>query len=123
LNPKIRNISRVVIIVVAAALVLSLLGLGVAHPQSGLKSALGPADSSIAIYYKTNNVGKGSKALVITGQKNTDPVLALVKSVDKDFVHIQSGTMLQSIDKKKSVKGKLIVVIPFIGYLFNLIGL
>ena len=61
--------------------------------------------------------------VVNTGQPNSDPALSIVNSVDKQFVHIQSGTMLQAIDLEKNVKGKLLLVIPFAGYLFNALGL
>ena len=123
LNSKFKNLIRVLILVIAFVFLLSILGLGFAHPKSGLKNALGPASSSLAVYYDTKNISKGSKVVVNTGQPNSDPALSIVNSVDKQFVHIQSGTMLQAIDLEKSVKGKLILVIPFAGYLFNALGL
>jgi hypothetical protein len=97
-------------------------GLRIDHPHSGLKNALGSAKSSIALYRSTASFGTGDIVVVNTGDKNLDPSLARVSNVSKDGVDIQSGPQIQRVEAQ-AVKGKLLVIIPFIGSLFSIIGL
>ena len=98
------------------------LGLRFDHPQSGLKNALGSATSSIALYRHNSNYNQGSIVVVNTGDKNLDPALARVSNVSKDGVDIQSGPQIQRV-QANNVKGRLLVIIPFIGTLFSAVGL
>jgi hypothetical protein len=98
------------------------LGLRLDHPQSGLKNALGSAESSIALYRHNSNYQKGSIVVVNTGDKNLDPALAIVSNISKDGIDIQSGAQIQRVDSKE-VKGKLLVIIPFFGTLLSVVGL
>jgi len=123
-----RNISvssrvlRPIILLIILLLILMGAGLRFDHPESGLKSALGPANSSIAVYWHGNSVAKGDKLVVSTGKPGQDPALALVTGISPGFVDIQSGRELQRIATNQ-VHGKLIAIIPFIGIIVNLIGL
>ena len=97
-------------------------GLRIDHPHSGLKKALGSAKASIALYRSTTSFGAGDTVVVNTGDKNLDPALARVSNVSNDGVDIQSGPQIQRVEAQ-AVKGKLLVIIPFIGSLFSIIGL
>ena len=105
-------------------LLLILFGLGLRfdHPESGLRSALGPANSSIAVYWHGNSGDKGDKLVVSTGKPGQDPALVLVTGNAPGFIDIQSGQELQRIPLSQ-VHGKLLAIIPFIGFPLNLIGL
>ena len=98
------------------------LGFRFDHPHSGLKNALGSAQSSIALYRSTTSFGTGDIVVVNTGDKKLDPALATVSNVSADGVDIQSGPQIQRVEAK-AVKGKLLVIIPFIGSLFSAVGL
>ena len=101
---------------------LSLVGIRFEHPKSGLRSALGSADSSVAIYWHTKSVSKGAKVVVDTGMKDKDPALAIVSNVSGKDIDIQAGSQLQRITSEK-VHGKLLAIIPFFGYVLKIIGL
>ena len=116
------KILRYVIIAFLIIGLLSLIGIRFEHPKSGLKSALGSADSSIAIYWHTKTVSKGSKIVVNLGSKDKDPALAIVSNVTGKDVDVQAGSQLQRVTPDK-VKGKLLAILPFFGYLFKVIGL
>jgi len=116
------KIVRPIILVALACLLLSAFGLRVSHPQSGLKSALGSASSSVAVYRHTSKVAKSDKIVVTTGIKDSDPALAIVINADKTSVDIQAGTTLQRVETK-NVQGKLILVLPFVGLILNVVGL
>lgn len=116
------RVLRPIILLFLILLILFGLGLRFDHPESGLKSALGPANSSIAVYWHGNSAAKGDKLVVSTGKPGDDPALALVTGATPGFVDIQSGRELQRISTNQ-IHGKLIAIIPFIGYIVNLIGL
>jgi len=111
--------------IILLALLFSLLfafGFRVDHPHSGLKSALGPASSSIAFYHHGTGASKGDKLIVSTGDKIKDPVLAIVSNTGEGFVDIQSGAEMLRIQPNQ-VRGKLIAIVPFVGAILNLVGL
>ncbi len=116
------KIVRPAILVVLVCLLFTAFGFRISHPHSGLKSALGSSSSSLAFYHHTSNVSKGDKIVVTTGLKDKDPALAIVMKADKTSVDIQAGSTLQRVDAK-NVQGKLILVIPFVGFILNLVGL
>lgn len=113
---------RPIILALIFFLILFGLGLRIVHPESGLKSALGPANSSMAVYWHGTSAAKGDKLVVTSGKPGQDPTLALVTGTTPGFVDIQSGRELQRISSNQ-VQGKLLAIVPFIGYLVNLIGL
>lgn len=120
-EPTLKKALMISLKVVAGAsllvLILALAGVRVTHPQTGLKSALGQAKTSIAIYYKTSDVSKGQKVIVHTGLGSADPVLASVFKIKGDDVDLQVGTSLQRVSAKDNIQGKLILVLPFLGYI------
>ena len=108
-----------------AALIIVLafaFGIRVAHPQSGLKNALGSASSGIVVYKKANEFAVGNKVLVTTKEDTASPVLAIVRAVDKDKLEIQSGIATDTIESSDAY-GKLIVMVPFIGTIAGVLGL
>jgi len=115
------RVLRPVILVLIFFIILFGLGLRLGHPESGLKSALGPAKSSIAVYWKGNSVSKGNNVIVTTGKPGQDPTLAVVAGTTSGYVDIQSGRELQRIESNQ-VHGKLLAIIPFVGYLVDLVG-
>jgi hypothetical protein len=115
------SVLRPIILVLIFFLILFGLGLRLGHPESGLKSALGPAKSNIAVYWQGNSVAKGDNVVVSTGKPGEDPALAVVAGTTPGFVDIQSGRELQRIESNQ-VHGKLLAIIPFIGYVVDLVG-
>ena len=110
-------------LIVAAILVaLFALGFRVEHPHSGFKTALGSASSSAVITKKSDQYGVGDKVVAVSASKELSPLLGQVTSVSGTDYSITNGVFLETVEGKK-VNGKMIVVLPFIGYLFNLIGL
>jgi hypothetical protein len=111
-------------IAIAAVIILVAFAFGirVAHPESGLKNALGSASSGLVVYKKTTEFAVGNKILVTTNDETTSPVLAIVRAVDKDKLEIQSGIATDTIDASAAY-GKLIVMVPFIGTIAQVLGL
>ncbi|CAB4752805.1 unannotated protein [freshwater metagenome] len=97
-------------------------GIRVSHPHSGLKNALGSANSGIVVYKKSHDFAVGDKILAKTTDDASSPVLAIVRSVDKEALEIQSGIATDRIEASAAF-GKLIVMVPFIGTIAQVIGL
>ena len=108
---------RPAILLVLIIVLLGIFGIRVTHPQSGLRSALGSAKSTLVIYTHGNKVSVGNRAIVTTGIPGSDPSLVFIRGVEATSVDVQSQKILQRIDNK-AVKGKLLLVIPYLGYIF-----
>ena len=108
--------------ILGVVLLLGLFGVRVGHPNSGLSTALGSASSSVVVYKVNNNLAVGDKIFGESLDKSLSPVLGEVVEKGKDFYTVQNGKFLERISQDDS-RGKLIVVIPFLGYLFNIVGL
>jgi glutathione synthase/RimK-type ligase-like ATP-grasp enzyme len=110
------------IIAVVALLIATLfiVGIRVAHPQLGLQSSLGSAKTTLVIYKSVNVVAKDSKVVVKTNDGQTGTGIARV--VTNEHIDVNLNTKFERIPSK-DIKGKLILVIPFIGVILGVIGL
>ena len=97
------------------------LGFGIAHPESGLKSAAGSATSSVAIMRTGHNATAGDTVIANNPIAFQSPVLAIVASVSKNGYALNTDTGLLNV-KKADVHGRLVLVVPFIGIVLNWIG-
>lgn len=117
-----RNWIRSIAVILVLAVVFSMLGLRVAHPKSGLSSAVGSAKSSLVIYKVSETYTPGQRLLVNTGDRNVDPVVSIARTVTETTVDVQTGTMLVQV-ANNDVKGRIVALFPFIGGLFSAFGL
>ena len=109
--------------VIAIAVVLGLFfgaGFRIAHPVSGLSSALGTAKSSLAIYKSEGQSAVDSK--VVVNVEGVGPAIGIVKSAARGNVDVDLGATFSRIPQN-DVRGKLIAVIPFLGSIAGIIGL
>ena len=97
------------------------LGFGVAHPESGLKSAAGSATSSLAIMRTGHNATVGDTVIANSSIAGKSPVLAIVASVSEDGYTLNTDAGLLVVEKA-DVHGRLVLVVPFIGIVLNWIG-
>jgi len=97
------------------------LGFWFAHPESGLKSAAGSATSSVAIMRTGHNATAGDTVIANSPIADKSPVLAIVASVSEDGYALSTDAGLLVVEKA-DVKGRLVLVVPFIGIVLNWIG-
>ena len=114
----VNTIAAVLLLVV----VFTMLGLRVAHPKSGLNSAVGSAKSSLVIYKKAESFSVGQRLLVNTGSPEMDPAISIARTVGTETVDVQTERMLIQVSNK-DVRGRIVALLPFIGGLFSAIGL
>ena len=108
------------IALVAIIVVLFSFGFRLIHPENGLSSAMGSAKSSVVLYKHSGEYAVGSKVVVeVAGQgKQT----GIVKSATADSVDVDTKVAFVRV-KQEDVLGKLIVVVPFFGTIFGIVGL
>lgn len=106
---------------VVVAVVLFVFGFRLAHPQIGLSNALGSAHSSLMIVKKADTYKSGDK-VVAEAQVGKSPVLGIVAGTEDGSIELilENGVARSTPEK---VKGKLLVVIPFLGTLVGFVGL
>lgn len=103
------------------AIVFTLFGFRLTHPQSGLRSAAGEANTSIVVYRNADEYKVGDKVVIRLEPEAQSPAIGIVRTSDATTVVVQVGDVAVPTQSKE-VLGKLIGVFPFIGVLFNLIG-
>ena len=115
------SLKRIVAVAVAV-LLLGVFGIRIGHPHSGLSTALGSASSSVVIYKSTKDLAIGNKYFGANDVPNMSPVLGEVSDAGKDYYTLKNGKFLERVSKEQA-RGKLIAVIPFLGYLVGAVGL
>ena len=102
-------------------LLLFLFGFRIAHPKDGLANALGSAQSSLVIVKKASVYKSGDK-IVAQPQVGKSPVLGVIASAEGGSLEL---ILEKSVARTtpEDVSGKLVLVIPFVGYLLSVVGL
>ena len=103
------------------AIVFTLFGFRLTHPQSGLRSAAGEANTSVVVYRNADEYKVGDKVVIRLEPEAQSPAIGIVRTSDATTVVVQVGDIAVPTQTTE-VMGKLIGVFPFIGTLFNLIG-
>ena len=109
-------------ITVLLLLILFVFGLRFDHPRGGLSNALGPANTTIAVYLHGHEYKNGDKIIAKSEVKGASPAVVVVTNVGPDYYDVQNQKILERV-KKKDVQGKLLAIIPFLGFPFQIIGL
>ena len=114
-----KNQIRVTAVGAAIVLVLLLAGVRVAHPQSGVGTAIGSAKSSLVIYKKGEETGYKSKIIATTSDGTLG--LGVIAGTDTKQVYLSLGDRYETV-KAENIKGKLIAVLPFLGSILGVFG-
>ena len=115
------NTKRGIIFALILLVILYALGLRVTHPKSGLKNALGTAESSVAVFWHKSEISVGDKVIITTKKLGMSPQIALVNNVNTDSVDVQISGSFERVSMK-NVHGSLVMVFPFFGTLLGMVG-
>lgn len=118
-NPSGRQVALALLVILVGGYAL---GIRIAHPHGGLSNGLGSAQSGIVLYKSSNESVTGSKVIVSFSSPHVSPVLAVVVGNQKNSIAIQTGTKLEAVQPNQ-IKGRLLVVVPFLGVILNTVGL
>lgn len=119
---------RNLIITAVVVAVLFAFGIRLTHPSDGLTSAMGTAQSGIVVYKGADEFKKGDK-IVFQVKDSAFPdrvYLGIVMTSDAAGVGVDAKNIITQInpeDVKSSIKGKMIVIVPFFGKILSLVGL
>lgn len=116
----IRRNARAIAGALAVVLLLFLFGLRIGHPDAGIGTALGNAQSSVVIYKKGQVTDYQSKILAVTGDGKIG--LGVVAGTDTKQVYLSLGDRYETV-KAEKIKGKLLLVVPFLGSIVSVVGL
>jgi len=118
----IKNWLRIVAIAVVVFIFMSVIGFRVGHPQSGLRSAVGSAESSLVLYRQTEKLAAGDRVLVDIGDADLSPATSIVRNIGEGTIDVQAGDLLVTVEPEK-VKGKILALFPFVGSILSIVGL
>jgi len=109
------------VVVLVGALMFSI-GFRVGHPNSGLRSAVGSAESSIVLYRQTEKLSAGDRVLVDIGDPLLSPATSIIQSIAENSVVVQAGGITVTVEEDK-VKGKILALVPFVGSILSIFGI
>ena len=115
-----RRNTRTIAGALAVVLLLFLFGFRIGHPDAGIGTALGTAQSSVVIYKKGQVTDYEAKILAVTGDGKTG--LGVVAGTDTKQVYLSLGDRFETV-KAEKIKGKLLWVVPFLGSVVGVVGL
>lgn len=121
-RPKIRNWVRITAIAAVVIVFMSVIGFRVGHPQSGLRSAVGSAESSIVLYRQTEKLAAGDRVLVDIGDAELSPATSIIRNVNETSIDVQAGDLLVTVEVS-NVRGKILALLPFVGSILSVFGL
>jgi hypothetical protein len=96
--------------------------ISIAHPQSGLDTALGDAKTSLMIVQSKESYAVGDSVVGDTQSQNNNPVFGVVAAVGEG-VYMLNGDLGYLSVAQDEVRGKVIAIIPWWGKLADLVGL
>ena len=119
-----RNLAIAAVVIV----VLFAFGIRLSHPTDGLTSAMGSAQSGVVVYKGADEFKKGDKVVFQLKDSNSpdNVYLGIVMTSDANGVGIDAKNVITQInaeDVKGSIKGKMIVIVPFFGKVLGFVGL
>jgi hypothetical protein len=116
------NVKRGIVFAAILGVILFALGLRIDHPKSGLRNALGSAESSVVVYWHQSKLSVGEKVIVILDKPALDPALAIINNINPDSIDVSTTGAFERVPNE-NVKGTLVMVFPFIGSLLGVFGL
>ena len=111
-------------VTVIAGLVLIALvpaSLKFAHPVAGAKTAVGKADSSIAVVKSQIKYQVGDSVISDLPKNQQSPVIAIVAAVSDRAILLSTDSGYVQI-RPEQLHGKIVAILPFIGQIANLIS-
>jgi hypothetical protein len=108
--------------VIAALAVLIALNISIAHPRSGLDTALGNAKSTLMIVQGKENYAVGESVVGDSPAQPENPVFGVIAAVGEG-VYMLNGDLGYISVGQDDVHGKVLAIAPWWGKLADLIGL
>jgi hypothetical protein len=108
--------------IVALIVTLFAFNISIAHPQSGLDTALGDAKSSLMIVQSKDVYVVGESIVGDTQSESNNPVFGVIAAVG-DGVYMLNGDLGYLSVAQDEVRGKVLAIAPWWGKLASFVGL
>jgi hypothetical protein len=115
------RIIRIIAALLGIVLLLTVFGFHINHPRSGLSNAIGSASSNLVIDKKQKTYNLNDRVLVSIKGAQPSPWFGQIKGVTLDNYLVQTEKALITIPKE-NISGKMVVLVPFLGYLYQIVG-
>jgi hypothetical protein len=126
---KSRNILKPVLIAsgsvstmaVIAFVLFGVIGLQFAHPGAGVGTSMGAANTSVVLIKPDAELVVGKSVLTDIPTSNENPTVAVVAAVNEKAILLATDTGYAQV-RPELVRGKVVMLLPFLGAVANLVG-
>jgi hypothetical protein len=108
-------------IAVIAFVLFGVVGLQFAHPGAGIGTSMGAAKTSVVVIKPDSELVVGKSVLSDLPNKSDNPVVAIVAAVSDKAILLATDTGYAQV-RPESVRGNVVMLLPFLGALANLVG-
>jgi hypothetical protein len=108
-------------VAVIAFVLFGVFGLQFAHPGAGLGTSLGAANTSLVLIKPDAELVVGKSVLADLSNTTENPTVAIVAAVSDKAVLVGTDTGYAQV-RPELVRGKVVMLLPFIGAIVNLVG-
>jgi hypothetical protein len=113
-----RGVLVTALVLSALAVAIKVSPLQIVHPTMGASAGFGTADSALVLSNPQSKYDKGAVVVAHLGDEDNTVLLGTVVQSVEESVLLSTGQGFAQTDSKKVI-GKVVIVIPFIGKLFN----
>jgi hypothetical protein len=108
-------------VAVIAFVLFGVLGLQFAHPAAGLGTSMGAANTSVVLIKPDAELVVGKSVLTDLPNTNENPTVAVVAAVNEKAVLLATDSGYAQV-RPEFVRGKVVMLLPFLGAVANLVG-
>lgn len=108
-------------VAVIAFVLFGVIGLQFAHPGAGLGTSMGAANTSVVLINPDAELVVGKSVLTDIPTSNENPTVAVVAAVNEKAILLATDTGYAQV-RPELVRGKVVMLLPFIGAVANLVG-
>ena len=108
-------------VAVIAFVLFGVIGLQFAHPGAGLGTSMGSANTSVVLIKPDADLVVGKSVLTDLPNTNENPTVAVVAAVNEKAVLLATDTGYAQV-RPELVRGKVVMLLPFLGAVANLVG-
>jgi hypothetical protein len=106
---------------VIAFVLFGVIGLQFAHPGAGLGTSMGAANTSVVLIKPDAELVVGKSVLTDLPNTNENPTVAVVAAVNEKAVLLATDSGYAQV-RPELVRGKVVMLLPFLGAVANLVG-
>jgi len=108
-------------VAVVSFVLFGVLGLQFAHPGAGLGTSMGAANTSVVLIKPDAGLVVGKSVLTDLPNKTDNPTVAVVAAVNDKAILLATDSGYAQV-RPELVRGKVVMLLPFLGAVANLVG-